>query len=147
MTYIQEVMQLQNIRVKSNKNSFLLLKALISGIITGLITCTVFLVLFASVFVKLGSISQNFVQILSLVAASVGAFVSGYVALRVYKEKGLYIGAICGSFVFLIFIVSGFFVSWGDLSSFTFVKLTLLTFFGALGGVLGTNKKSRRVLK
>ena len=138
---------MQNIKVKSNKNFFLLSKALIIGIIAGLLTCMLFLVLSASVFVKLGSISQNFLRILSLLAASGGAFVSGYLALRVYKEKGLYIGAACGSLVFLIFMISGFFVSWESLSSFTLVKLMLLAFFGALGGVLGTNKKSRRILK
>ena len=134
-------------KVQSNRNSVFLLKALIVGTIVGLITCTLSLALLASVFVKLGSIPQNLVNGFALVAASLGAFVAGYIALKIYKEKGLYVGAACGSLVFLIFTISGFFVSSESLSRFTFVKLLLLTFFGALGGVLGINKKSRRILK
>ena len=134
-------------KVQSNRNSVFLLKALIVGTIVGLITCTLSLVLLASVFVKLGSIPQNLVNGFALVAASLGAFVAGYIALKIYKEKGLYVGAASGSLVFLIFTISGFFASGENLSRFTFVKLLLLTFFGALGGVLGINKKSRRILK
>ena len=134
-------------KVKSSKNSLFLLKALSFGLISGILVCMLFLILFASVFVKLESIPQNLVRFLALFAASLGAFTAGYIALRIYKEKGLYFGAICGNLVFLIFTISGLFVKGESLSSFTFIKLLLLTFFGALGGVLGTNKKSRRILK
>lgn len=134
-------------KVKSSKNSLFLLKALSFGLISGILVCMLFLILFASVFVKLESIPQNLVRFLALFAASLGAFTAGYIALRIYKEKGLYFGAICGNLVFLIFTIFGLFVKGESLSSFTFIKLLLLTFFGALGGVLGTNKKSRRILK
>lgn len=134
-------------KVKSSKNSLFLLKALSFGLISGILVCMLFLILFASVFVKLESIPQNLVRFLALFAASLGAFTAGYIALRIYKEKGLYFGAFCGNLVFLIFTISGLFVKGESLSSFTFIKLLLLTFFGALGGVLGTNKKSRRILK
>ena len=133
--------------VKSSKDSLFLLKALSFGLISGILVCMLFLILFASVFVKLESIPQNLVRFLALFAASLGAFTAGYIALRIYKEKGLYFGAICGNLVFLIFTIFGLFVKGESLSSFTFIKLLLLTFFGALGGVLGTNKKSRRILK
>lgn len=134
-------------KVKSSKNSLFLLKALSFGLIFGMLICILFLVLFAGVFVKLGSIPQNLVRFLALFAASVGAFTAGYIALRIYKGKGLYFGAICGNLVFLILTVSGLFINGENLSSFAFIKMLILTFFGALGGVLGTNKKSRRILK
>lgn len=134
-------------KVKSSKKSVFLLKALSFGLIFGMLICILFLVLFAGIFVKLGSIPQNIISFLALFAASVGAFTAGYIALRIYKEKGLYIGAICGNLVFLIFTVFGLFINGENLSSFTFIKMLILTFFGALGGVLGTNKKSRRILK
>jgi len=134
-------------KVKSSKNSLFLLKALSFGLVSGMLICILFLVLFAGVFVKLGSIPQNLINVLALIAAVLGAFTAGYITLKIFKEKGLYIGAICGNLVFLIFTISGLFVKGESLSSFTFIKLLLLTFFGALGGVLGINKKSRRILK
>lgn len=134
-------------KVQTNKNSVFLMKALIIGTVAGLLTCTLFLILFAGVFVKLGSIQQNLVKFLALFAASVGAFTAGYIALKIFKEKGLYVGAACGSLVFLIFTISGFLAGGESISSFTFIKLFVLMFFGALGGVLGINKKSRRILK
>jgi len=134
-------------KVQTNKNSVFLMKALIIGTVAGLLTCTLFLILFAGVFVKLGSIQQNLVKFLALFAASVGAIIAGYIALKIFKEKGLYVGAACGSLVFLIFTISGFLAGGESISSFTFIKLLVLTFFGALGGVLGINKKNRRLLK
>lgn len=134
-------------KVQSNKGYIFLLKALMVGLVSGMLVCTLFLILFASVFVKLGSIPQNLINVFALISATLGAFVAGYITLSIFKEKGLYFGAACGSLVFLIFKVSGFLISGENISSFTFIKLLLLTFFGALGGVLGTNKKRRRLLK
>ena len=134
-------------KVQASKGSIFLLKTLIVGLVSGMLVCVLFLVLFASVFVKLGSIPQNLINVFALIAAALGAFAAGYIALRIFKEKGLYFGATCGSLVFLIFTISGFFVSGESISSFTFIKLLLLVFFGALGGVLGTNKRRRRILK
>lgn len=133
-------------KVQSNKGSVFLLKALMVGLVSGMLVCMLFLILFSIVFVKLGSIPQNLVNVFALISAILGAFTAGYIALRIYKEKGLYIGAACGNLVFLMFTISGFLASGESISSFTFIKLLLLTFFGALGGVLGTNKK-RRILK
>ncbi|MBR1779033.1 MAG: TIGR04086 family membrane protein [Clostridia bacterium] len=130
-----------------NKSHVFLIKALIVGVLIGMLTCSIFLILFAGTFVKLGTMPQNVVQILSLASASVGAFIAGYVALRIYKEKGLYIGATAGGFVFVIFTLAGSIASGENLTQVTFIKLVVLIFLGALGGVIGANKKDRRIFK
>ncbi len=129
---------------KTDKNLSFIFKALLLGVLIGNIVCTVFMILFALIFVKLGAISQVLVQSFTLVAASFGALSASYVALSIHKEKGLCFGALTGFLMFVIFTLVGFIVSKESFTSFTLIKFILLIFVGAIGGVLGANRKSRQ---
>lgn len=121
------------------KNS---LKSIAWGFLAGAIVCTAFLFLFAFVFVKIKSVPFSMVNVLAVICASLGAFVAGYIAVRVHKKNGLLYGAVSGFVLFLALTIVGFVVSRDKFTSLTLVKFAVLTLVGAIGGVLGVNKRA-----
>lgn len=130
----------------NNKNSDFssALKAIMFGASVGAAICAGFLLFFAFLFVTVKSIPQFMIQIIAIICAAIGAFVAGYIAIRIYREKGLVYGAISGFLLFLIVTLIAFIVSRDKFTNITLIRFLVMTFFGALGGVLGVNKKRRK---
>lgn len=114
------------------------------GASVGAAICAGFLLFFAFLFVTVKSIPQFMIQIIAIICAAIGAFVAGYIAIRIYREKGLVYGAISGFLLFLIVTLIAFIVSRDKFTNITLIRFLVMTFFGALGGVLGVNKKRRK---
>lgn len=129
-------------KIESNnyKNS---IKAVIWGLLAGSIVCTAFLFLFSLVFLKIKSVPFSMVNTLATICAAFGAFVSGYITVRIYRKNGFLYGATAGFVLFLILTVIGFIVSRDKFTYLTLVKFIVLTLMGAIGGVFGVNKRSR----
>lgn len=45
---------------------------------------------------------------MAVAAAAIGAFISGIVAARISREKGLMLGAVCGLLLYLLVMLAGF---------------------------------------
>lgn len=126
---------------KNSKSSSFMLKSMLFGLLSGLLVCTVFLILFSFVFVKIGAMPYNIVQLLAMLSSALGSFTAGYTTLKIQREKGLYLGALSGLMLFCVFTLTGFIVSREGFTYLTIVKLILLVFTGALGGIISANRK------
>lgn len=126
---------------KNSKSSSFILKSMLFGLLSGLLVCTVFLILFSFVFVKIGAMPHNIVQLLAMLSSAFGSFTAGYTTLKIQREKGLYLGALSGLMLFFVFTLTGFIVSREGFTYLTIVKLILLVFTGALGGIISANRK------
>lgn len=129
----------------SKGNNFIeAMKAILLGSVVGAVVCAVFLVLFAFLFVAVKSVPQSMVQIIAIICAAIGAAVAGYASIRIYKSKGLLYGAAAGLLLFVVLTVIAFIVSRDKFTYITFIRLLVMLFSGALGGVLGVNQKRRK---
>ena len=126
---------------KNSKSSSFMLKSMLFGLLSGLLVCTVFLILFSFVFVKIGAMPHNIVQLLAMLSSALGSFTAGYTTLKIKREKGLYRGARSGLMLFCVCTLTGFIVSREGFTYLTIVKLILLVFTSALGGIISANRK------
>lgn len=116
-------------------------KAMVLGTLIGSVFCVLFLCLFAFIFVTVKTIPQSMIQGLALLCAAIGAFVSGYVTIRIYRSKGLIYGTSSGILLFLIITIVGFIISRDKFSYITLLKFAIMALSGAIGGVLGVNRR------
>lgn len=102
--------------------------------------CTLF---FAFVITKI-DVTDKVISVLSGIALCIGAYFGGFVSAKKRRKNGLFMGVLCGLFMFLIIVVIGsLFVR--SVSGFSpTVKMILTLVCGAIGGVVGVNSKSRR---
>ena len=120
------------------------LKSILFGATVGATICAGFLFLFAFLFVAVKSIPQYFIQAIAIFCAAVGAFVSGYISVKIYRSKGLIYGALAGVLLFFMLTVISFIVSRDKFTYITLIRFLAMIFSGAFGGVLAVNKKRRK---
>lgn len=120
------------------------LKSILFGAAVGATICAGFLFLFAFLFVAVKSIPQYFIQAIAIFCAAVGAFVSGYISVKIYRSKGLIYGALAGVLLFFMLTVISFIVSRDKFTYITLIRFLAMIFSGAFGGVLAVNKKRRK---
>ena len=129
---------------KSENNLTKAVKAILSGTIMGTFFSILTLVISSFLFVKSQSISATVITPLTMFAIALGAFISGYVTARIIKSNGLFWGMIAGFVMFSVVFIAGLMISNGEISTLVLVKLTLMLLMGAIGGIAGVNKKSKR---
>lgn len=120
------------------------LKAILFGVAVGAAICAGFLFLFAFLFVAVKSIPQFMIQVIAIICAAIGAFVSGYISIRIYRSKGLIYGAFAGFLLFVLLTLIAFIISRDKFTYITLIRLLTMVFSGAVGGILGVNKKRRK---
>lgn len=77
----------------------------------------------------------------------VGAFVGGYIAARIKKEKGIVCGAVVGGTLFIIVLIGAMIIGFDEVTYRTVISFGVLLIFGALGGIKGVNRKTRIKIK
>ena len=80
---------------------------------------------------------------MAITAAGIGAFAAGLTAALAAKKNGLLLGLLCGLVLFFILLLAGVARATGVSGSLAVIKLAVLTLAGALGGVLGVNRRRR----
>lgn len=120
-----------------------ILRPLWMGIGIGVIVCVVILLIAAAIMTT-GMVPTAAVTPVALAAAAIGAFASGFVAAKVSRERGLLYGAGVGLLLFLFITVVGVVILHELRGTMMLLKAGLTIGFGALGGVLGVNVKTRR---
>ena len=121
-------------------------KAVISvciGAVSGIAVSMLIILVSVVVMVKTQSMVYAAVVPITVAAVLAGSFVGGYVSARLNKSMGLLTGAVCGAAIFLIFLGIGSALG-GNISLITLLRLGLDILSGAVGGVIGVNKKRRR---
>ena len=129
---------------KSENNLTKAVKAILSSTIMGTFFSILTLVISSFLFVKSQNISATVITPLTMFAIALGAFISGYITARIIKSNGLFWGMIAGFVMFSVVFIAGLMISNGEISTLVLVKLTLMLLMGAIGGIAGVNKKSKR---
>lgn len=129
---------------KSENNLTKAVKAILSGTIMGTFFSILTLVISSFLFVKSQNISATVITPLTMFTIALGAFIGGYITARIIKSNGLFWGMIAGFVMFSVVFIAGLMISNGEISTLVLVKLTLMLLMGAIGGIAGVNKKSKR---
>ena len=120
-----------------------ILRPLGMGLGVGVIVCAVILLIAAAIMTT-GILPASAVTPIALAAAAIGAFVSGFAAARLSRERGLLFGAGVGLLLFLLITVVGMVTSQELRGTMMLLKAALTIGLGAFGGVLGVNVKTKR---
>lgn len=135
---------MREFQAKQEHSKFgLFLKPVIFGIIGGFIVSILLLGIISFVF-TVQDIPQSAVQPFTCFSICGGAFIGGFIASHLYKNKGLMLGALTGLLFFLILYITGLFMNQINLGTLALLKLVLSVVFGATGGVFGVNTLSKR---
>ena len=116
-------------------------KPILLGLCIGVLAVTLLLLTMAFV-IRSVDVPRGVITPLAVIAAGVGAFAAGLTAALAARRNGLLLGAVCGLLLFLIILLAGSLRSGGVDGSFAAVKAAVLTVAGAIGGVLGVNRRT-----
>ena len=89
-------------------------------------------------------IPQAMVEPMALGCAMLGCFVSGYLCSRINKEKGFFLGLVCGLFIFTLTFITGILIIPFESTPMLLVKLLAMLVSAGVGGMVGVNKKEKR---
>ncbi len=118
-------------------------KGVLWGTIVGIVLSVLLTAVMSFAFVKMETVPSSAAVPCAMAALGIGAFMGGYVSARITKSTGMLVGAGCGFFVFVVLL--GLCCAVGsEIGIDTIFRLLLSVLSGALGGVLGVNKKKRR---
>lgn len=131
----------------SLKGVFSSLRPYIIGVFTAAALDIIILALASFALASLKIFSEE-VLLGSIIAADViSAFMGGYIAARINKEKGMVCGAIVGGILFICVLAGGLISGCQEVTFRTAISLGVLLIFGALGGIKGVNRKARIKIK
>lgn len=119
-------------------------KSTLFSILIGEIATILVLLLFSIIMCKI-DIPTVVADMLIIVAATLGSFIAGYINGRIVKEKGMIYGAICGFIMALLLLLLKLIFCDPVPTWMTLAKLLLMIVFAAIGGIIGVNKKSKRI--
>ena len=111
-------------------------RPVVIGTVAGAGCCLLLLLLMAAVMAS-SDIPKAAVTPMAVAAAAIGAFVSGIIAARISRERGLLLGAVCGLLLYLLVMIAGFALLREIRGAYAVVKLAVMIGCAALGGVLG----------
>lgn len=117
-------------------------RPLLFGLVAGLLGCAGLLVLCAAI-MAMQDIPQMAVTPLAVVAAAVGSVIGGFTCARITRSRGLLGGAACGVLLYFLIMIMGFSVLQDIRGWYALIKLLVMVIGGAVGGVLGVNKRRR----
>lgn len=76
-------------------------------------------------------------------AGAVSGFISGFTALKLIKEKGLFYGALCGAGQSVICALIMFILNKGTAGNAVFILIAVMILMSSLGGLAGVNLKKK----
>lgn len=121
---------------KKSKGALLLCIALATA--AGILTMFVMMALFAAVLssfpLPLSAFSPAGLMIGTLSSAAAGLTCS-----MLNREKGFFVGILCGAILFLILLLVALLAWHQQISSYTLLKLCSMLLAGAIGGMIGVN--------
>ena len=122
----------------------LYIKSTLISVVAGELATMLSLLLFALLMCKM-DLPLLVSDSLIVLASALGGLTAGFLNGRFIREKGMLFGVICGAVLILIMFL--FNVSFHQLTSVAFLiaKLAAILFCSALGGILGVNKKAKRI--
>ena len=120
-----------------------IVRGILLGCTVGIVVSNALLSLLAILFVKLGSIPLDYLPLITTFTGAIGAFTAGYSTVKLYRKRGMLMGALAGFLMFLIVLITG--ISKGidnDLVSII-IKCAVFVVIGSIGGIIRVNKKQK----
>ena len=111
----------------------------------GFVVVFLCVLLFAFIITKINA-TDKVISFMSGIALCVGAYAGGYISAKKRQKNGLFMGILCGLFMFLIILIIGSFFVKAVSGCSPSVKLILTLVCGAVGGIVGVNSKNTRFL-
>ncbi|MBP3435236.1 MAG: TIGR04086 family membrane protein [Clostridia bacterium] len=108
----------------------------------GILVCLVLLLAAATVMASC-QVPQAAVTPVAVAILAVAAFLGGFTAARIARERGLLYGAGCGLLLFLVTAIAGLGTEQVVQGTLLFLKLAVASGCGAVGGIVGVNMKRR----
>lgn len=81
---------------------------------------------------------------LSFIAYGGGALTAGFVAARLFKSKGMVLGALSGLLFFLALYITGATMHELGVGTLALIKLVVSILFGCIGGICAVNIRQKR---
>lgn len=131
----------------SVKNIFSYLRPYVLGVFSAAIVNIAIVALCSFLLETSKVFSEEIVLGVIIGADVVGAFVGGYIAARIKKEKGIVCGAVVGGTLFIIVLIGAMIIGFDEVTYRTVISFGVLLIFGALGGIKGVNRKTRIKIK
>lgn len=101
------------------------------------------LLLLALIFGKSGSLPKGAVPIITTLIGCIATFFGGFSASLYTKEKGILIGLASGGVFLIIVAMVSLFSYENTLGIASIGKAAAILLSGAIGGILGVNRKTR----
>ena len=118
------------------------IRPLLIGVCVGVL-CGTLLLLLAALALRSVDLPRGAVTPLATAAAGIGGLFGGLATALAAGRRGLVMGALCGLLLYVVLLLAGLSRGSGIDPGYAAIKLTVLTVAGALGGVLGVNRKRR----
>ncbi len=115
---------------------------MLKAVTFGLLATTVVLLLFSFLMCK-KDVPFMLLNPFSAGLLMLGSFISGYLAARRIRERGMMVGALCGLMIFLLLMLASFMNKF-DVGLIALLKLIIAVVSGAIGGIIGVNAKFKR---
>ncbi len=132
--------------LKSNINSSMnkYIKQTLLSVGFGLISMLISIFLFSFIIANI-DLPMFVSNILVLLTVAVGGLVAGYSNGRMIRQKGIFVGGSSGILlIILMFLLKVIF--FNPVPSFmTFIKFVVILLFAMIGGIMGVNKKTKRI--
>lgn len=111
---------------------------LLFGIVAGFIV-SILLLCLLSMILAVKDVPHASIVPLSFVAYAGGAFTGGFLAARLYRSKGMLLGAFSGLVFFLVLYITGAALHELGIGTLALVKLILSILCGCVGGIAAVN--------
>lgn len=111
--------------------------------IMGFLIIFVCILFFAFIITKIDA-TDKVISMMSGVALCVGAYVGGFVSAKKRRKNGLFMGVLCGLFMFLIILIVGSFFLKTVFGLSPTLKFIMTLICGGIGGIVGVNSKHSR---
>lgn len=112
-----------------------------AGVMGG--SCLILLALISFIVSKAGVLPDTSLPLITTAAACAAVFLGGLVAALAAKEKGLYLGLAAGALLAACIAMVSWFLTGETFTVSGIGKAAALLVSGAIGGILGANRKQR----
>ena len=113
------------------------------GVAIGAAVTVVLLLLLSYGFVIMKNIPHRAIAPLGIALGAAGAFFGGYASGRISKQKGMLFGVITALALFALLFLFGLILIKEPITTVSFIKMGVMLLLGAVGGILGVNKKTK----
>ena len=117
-------------------------KPILIGTTFSLIISCIFLMAMAF-YMSMNDMPDFASMIIAYIVIAIAALIGGIISAKIYKCRGMMIGAACGIAYFLIIFIVSMFSSDMELNTVGLLKFMLSLVFGTFGGIFGVNMKRK----